>query len=244
MHMNNSLNNFTLEFWRGLWRPHLRRAPVSQCPVVLRILFIIQQTVSSAFCSTIKTIANIRHAAAAGTQETDTFALILFYRPLNGITDTIQIGQPHQLTGLSSIVWTTTFGQSLSHWAMQGNMDPPIKDSERRPTFCKGHYDQCSVHKHGVGQMLRHPNRLGLLELHKTHPRCHWHGGVTGKIKIILNKSPSVHSHTCKNYNYGLKRVSLYYIAAYEILFIKIVQIKMNSSDKHKAHKQRRPPSP
>lgn len=46
-------------------------------------------------------------------------------------------------------------------------------------TFGKRDHDQCSVNKHGVSQMLRHSNRLWLLELHKAHPRRHRHRRVT-----------------------------------------------------------------
>lgn len=48
-----------------------------------------------------------------------------------------------------------------------------------KQTFCKRDHYQGSVHKHSVSQMLRHPHRLRLLELHKTHPGGHRHRRIT-----------------------------------------------------------------
>lgn len=52
-----------------------------------------------------------------------------------------------------------------------------------RQTFSKRHHDQRSVYKHSVCQMLRHSDRLRLLELHKAHPRRHRHRRITEEIK-------------------------------------------------------------
>ena len=62
--------------------------------------------------------------------------------------------------------------------AIQSNKGHNINKMMRQ-TFSKRDHDQGSVHKDSVSQMLRNPNRLWLLELHKTHARCHRHRRIT-----------------------------------------------------------------
>lgn len=135
-----------------------------------------------------KTIKNIGHAGA-GTRKTDTFASILFLRAIKWHYRYHSSNSSNQPTKPSLFV-TCEKSLSLKH-------GPPIKDNNVRQTFCKGDHDQCSVHKHGVSQMLRYSNRLGLLEPHKTNPRCHRHGRITGERREYVNIKPFT-AHTRK----------------------------------------------
>lgn len=128
----------------------------------------------------------------------------------NGITSIIQIilkCSAEQIK-MSWIMWNSHLGQVkvyLLFYTVTNqeschsiNKDHSYMRIIRRQTFSKWDHNQCSIHEHSVSQMLRHSNRLWLLELHEAHPRCHRHRRITIekiKHKTTLNNTKLQNNH-------------------------------------------------